>query len=87
MTRLPVVLVVVSVVGLAACQRQAVPERTADAGESAERAGAPPVEVPPAAVPGESHAVPPGPAERTAAPPAEAARPAPPAVAPEVPAP
>ncbi len=87
MTRLPVVLVVVWAAGLAACQRQAAPERTADAGEATERAGAPPVEVAPAAAPGESHATPPGPAERTVAPPAEAARPAPPAVAPEVPPP
>ena len=87
MKRLPVVLVVVSAVGLAACQRQAAPERTADAGEATEHASAPPGEVPPAEVPGESHAAPPGPAERAVASPPEASHPAPPAVAPEVPAP
>jgi hypothetical protein len=87
MTRLPFVLVVVSAVGLAACQRQAAPERTADAEEAAEHTGAPPVGVPPAEAPGESHAAPPGPAERPAGPAAEASRPDPPPVAPEVPAP
>ena len=50
MTRLPVVLVVLSAVGLAACQRQAAPERTADQ-EAAEHTGAPAAEAQPAGVP------------------------------------
>jgi hypothetical protein len=81
--RLPVVLVVVSAVGLVACQRQAAPERTADAGEAPEHAGAPPVEVPPAEVPGAVAPEVPAPVEAAEAeipaptpPPAEAPSPA-----------
>ena len=80
MTRLPVVLVVVSAVGLAACQRQAAPERSAD-GEAVEHTAAPPAEAPPAEAPGGAQDVPPQPARQPGESPAEASRPAPPAAA------
>jgi hypothetical protein len=78
MRRVPVVLVVVSAVGLAACQRQAAPERS---GEAVEHTGAPPAEAPPAEAPGAAQDVRSQPARRPGGSPGEASRPAPPAAA------
>ena len=80
MGRVPVVLVVVSAVGLAACQRQAAPERSAD-GEAVEHTAAAPAEAPPAEVPGGAQDVRSQPARRPGGSPGEASRPAPPAAA------
>jgi hypothetical protein len=67
MPRLSIVLVAISAVGLAACQRQAAPERTAP-GEAAEHGGAPASEAAPAGVREEPRTASTEPGERPAAP-------------------
>jgi hypothetical protein len=86
MPRLSIVLVAISAVGLAACQRQAAQERTAP-GEAAEHGGAPASEAAPAGAPEEPRAASTQPGERPAAPAPREARPTTPATAGEAPTP